>query len=176
MLSISVLGPVEIRRNGQLVSVPGGKTSELLVRLALDAGALVRSDRLVEDLWAGDAVRTRRNTLQSKVAKLRRALGAPSVIVSGDDGYMLAVDPDDVDALAVVRRRSHRIRVARCRRRPGRRRAVRVDLADVPRRRASTAQVTATGSLRTGHDSKQSGRNSSRRGSRPDCSWATPRM
>ena len=72
MLSISVLGPVEIRRNGRLVSVPGGKTSELLVRLALDAGAPVRSDRLVEDLWVGDAVRTSRNTLQSKVAKLRR--------------------------------------------------------------------------------------------------------
>ena len=75
MLSISVLGPVEISRNGESVSVPGGKTSELLVRLALDAGVLVRTERLVEDLWAGDAVRTSRNTLQSKIAKLRRALG-----------------------------------------------------------------------------------------------------
>ena len=74
VLSISVLGPVEVRRAGELVPIPAGKTSELLVRLALDAGVLVRTDRLVDDLWAVDAVRTSRNTLQSKVAKLRRAL------------------------------------------------------------------------------------------------------
>ncbi len=103
MLSISVLGPVEITREGRPVAVPGGKTSELLVRLALDAGTLVRTERLVEDLWADDAVRTTRNTLQSKVAKLRRAFGDAAVLVSGDGGYTLAVDPDDVDALAVLR-------------------------------------------------------------------------
>lgn len=102
MFSISVLGPVEIKRTGVLVSVPGGKTSEVLVRLALDAGVVVRTDRLVEDLWGGNAVRTSRNTLQSKIAKLRRALGEPAVIVSGAGGYRLDVDPGDVDALAVL--------------------------------------------------------------------------
>ena len=106
VLSISVLGPVEVRRAGELVPIPAGKTSELLVRLALDAGVLVRTDRLVDDLWADDAVRTSRNTLQSKVAKLRRALGDPSVVVSGDGGYTLVVDPADVDALAVLRNTS----------------------------------------------------------------------
>ena len=81
MFQISVLGPVEVRRDGQPVPVPGGKTSELLVRLALEAGTFVRADRLVEDVWAEDAVNTRRNTLQSKIAKLRRAFGDPQVIV-----------------------------------------------------------------------------------------------
>ncbi|HEX5899562.1 MAG TPA: BTAD domain-containing putative transcriptional regulator [Solirubrobacteraceae bacterium] len=101
MFEISVLGPVEVRRDGRLVPVPGGKTSELLVRLALEAGLFVRADRLVDELWAGAA--TRRNTLQSKVARLRRALGDPLVIASGDGGYKLAVEPADVDALRVVR-------------------------------------------------------------------------
>ena len=96
-----MLGPVEVRRDGQLLSVPGGKTSEVLVRLALEAGVFVRTDRLVDDLWAGAP--TRRNTLQSKVARLRGALGDPSAIASGDGGYKLAVDPGDVDALCVVR-------------------------------------------------------------------------
>ncbi|HWM21569.1 MAG TPA: BTAD domain-containing putative transcriptional regulator [Ilumatobacteraceae bacterium] len=103
MLSISVLGPVEVRRSGEPLTVPRGKTSELLVRLALDAGVFVRTDRLVDELWAADAVHTSRNTLQSKIAKLRRALGEPSVVISGDDGYMLVVDPPDVDAFAVLR-------------------------------------------------------------------------
>ena len=102
MFQISVLGPIEVRRDGQLVRVPGGKASEVLVRLAVEAGELVRTDRLVDDLWAAEAVTTRRNTLQSKIARLRRALGA-SVIASGDGGYTLAVEPSEVDALAVLR-------------------------------------------------------------------------
>ncbi len=103
MLQISLLGPLEVRRNSELVPVPGGKSSELLVRLALDAGLLVRTDRLVDDLWEAEAVTTRRNTLQSKIAKLRRALGDPPVIASGDGGYRLVVEPSDVDALVVLR-------------------------------------------------------------------------
>jgi predicted ATPase/DNA-binding SARP family transcriptional activator len=102
MLQISVLGAIEVSRDGRIVAVPGGKTSELLVRLALEAGVLVRTDRLVEDLWADAAASTRRNTLQSKIARLRRALGDPNVIVSGDGGYMLAAATSEVDALAVL--------------------------------------------------------------------------
>ena len=51
----------------------------------------MRADRLLDDLWAGAA--TRRNTLQAKVARLRRALGDPAAIAGGDGGYRLAVEP-----------------------------------------------------------------------------------
>ena len=88
MLQVSLLGPLEVRRDGEVVSIPGGKTAEVLVRLALDAGVLVRTDRLVEDLWADDAVTTSRNTLQSKIAKLRRALASGAWLISGDGGYL----------------------------------------------------------------------------------------
>ena len=71
MLTVAVLGAVEVRRDGAVLPVPTGKTTELLVRLALDPGAPVRADVLVEDLW-GEPVG--RNTLQSKVSQLRRAL------------------------------------------------------------------------------------------------------
>ena len=103
MLQISVLGAVAVERDGRRVAVPGGKTSELLARLALEAGTCVRADRLVEDVWAEDALSTRRNTLQSKIAKLRRAFGDPRIIVSGDGGYTLAAERCEVDALAVLR-------------------------------------------------------------------------
>ena len=49
---MSVLGPIEVRRDDQLLKVPGGKTAELLVRLALEAGLVVRTDRLLDDIWA----------------------------------------------------------------------------------------------------------------------------
>jgi hypothetical protein len=97
---ISVLGPVEVRRDGEPVAVPGGKTAELLVRLALEAGTFVRAERLVDDLWGGAA--TSRNTLQQKVARLRRALPDPALLEQGEGAYRLAVEANAVDALRVL--------------------------------------------------------------------------
>ena len=71
MLTVSVLGTVEVRRDDVRLDLPAGKTSELLVRLAMAAGSPVRADVLIEDLWSTP---TGRNTLQSKVFQLRRAL------------------------------------------------------------------------------------------------------
>jgi predicted ATPase/DNA-binding SARP family transcriptional activator len=103
VLHVALLGPLEVTRDGQVVRVPGGRSADLLVRLALDAGVVVRTDRLVDELWGEEAVDTRRNTLQSKVARLRRALGDPPVVSSGEGGYCLDVEPDDVDALVALR-------------------------------------------------------------------------
>jgi predicted ATPase/DNA-binding SARP family transcriptional activator len=111
VLDIAVLGPLEVTRDGQRLQVPAGRSSELVVRLALEAGALVSAERLVEDLWAGAAAETRRNTLQSKMAMLRRALG-PDAVVSRDGGYALALAPSQVDALVVL---SEATRAARLR-------------------------------------------------------------
>jgi len=36
VIHISVLGPVAVERDGRRIAVPGGKTSELLVRLAIN--------------------------------------------------------------------------------------------------------------------------------------------
>ena len=102
MVNISVLGPIVVRRVDESLTVPTGKASQLLIRLALDAGEVVSAERLVDQLWADDAVNTRRNTLQSKIAMLRRALGSPALIISSDGGYRLAVDRSVVDALAVM--------------------------------------------------------------------------
>ncbi len=99
MLTVAVLGPVEARRDGNRRPVPSGKTTELLVRLALDAGSRVRTDALVEDLWAEPVGR---NTVQSKVSQLRRALGDRDLVVGSGDGYALMLDRGCVDALRVV--------------------------------------------------------------------------
>src|SRR3954447_25077390 len=102
MLTVAVLGRVEVRRDGGPAAVPSGLTTELLVRLALDAGRPVRAERLGDDPWAG-APGIRPNTLQVKVSQLRRALGDSAALTGGPEGYALAVDPDRVDALHVLR-------------------------------------------------------------------------
>jgi predicted ATPase/DNA-binding SARP family transcriptional activator len=99
VLTVAVLGVVEVRRDGDRLSVPAGKTTELLVRLALEAGSRVRVDVLLEDLWPHAAGR---NTLQSKISQLRRALGGRNLVLAEDDTYLLAVDPESVDAVRVL--------------------------------------------------------------------------
>src|SRR6185295_9045505 len=83
--------------------VRAGKTAEVLVRLALEAGVMVRTDRLIEDLWADEAVGTARNTLQTKVSRLRRDFGDRAIVTGTSAGYTLKVDPSAVDALEVLR-------------------------------------------------------------------------
>ena len=100
MLTVAVLGPVEVRRHGELLAVPTGRTTEVLVRLALDAGRPVRAEQVIEDLWS-DAVATGRNTLQSKVSQLRRALGDPGLVTAAGGAYTLHLEPRDVDVLEV---------------------------------------------------------------------------
>ena len=79
MLTVAILGPVELRRDGARLDIPAGKTTEVLVRLALDAGVLVRTERLIQDLWSEETLGVARNTLQSKVSRLRRVLDNPGL-------------------------------------------------------------------------------------------------
>ena len=103
MLTLAVLGPVDLRRDGVAVPVPGGKTAELLVRLALEAGTPVRVERLLEDLWPDEPLGAAPNTLQSKVSRLRRALGEGAAVTKGEAGYTLVLEAQDVDALRLLR-------------------------------------------------------------------------
>ena len=100
---MSVLDVVELHRDGELIAVRAGKTTEVLVRLALEAGVMVRTERLIEDLWADEAAGTARNVLQTKVSRLRRALGDASLVTGSNAGYTLEVDSSAVDALEVLR-------------------------------------------------------------------------
>src|SRR4051812_50131817 len=92
MITVEVLGRVEVRRDGVSAPVPSGLTTELLVRLALDAGRPVRAERLVEDLWPG-TTGIRPNTLQAKVSQLRHALRDPGALTRGPGGHTPAGHP-----------------------------------------------------------------------------------
>ena len=99
---VSLLGPVEVVRDDGRHLVPPGRTAELLCRLALDAGIVVTTERLIDELWGDRAGGQARNTVQTNVSRLRRVLGDPGAVVGSPAGYRLALAPADVDALAVV--------------------------------------------------------------------------
>ena len=80
----------------------GPRLRALLIRLALDPGRAVAADRLAGDLWPGDgpdqaAPADSGNALQALVSRLRSAAG-PGIIEHRPGGYVLAVEPGDVDA------------------------------------------------------------------------------
>jgi predicted ATPase/DNA-binding SARP family transcriptional activator len=104
VLAVSVLGPLVVTRAGAAVRLPAGKSTEVFVRLALEAGQAVPAARLIDDIWAdgGGGSPARLNTLQSKISQLRRALGDGDLISVGPDGYRLDVAPDAVDAIQVL--------------------------------------------------------------------------
>jgi DNA-binding SARP family transcriptional activator len=103
VLTVAMLGPVELCRDGARLAVPAGKTTELLIRLALEAGVHVRTDRLIDELWSAQASGVARNTVQAKVSKLRRVLGDADLLTGDRSGYRLHIDPARVDALEVLR-------------------------------------------------------------------------
>ncbi|WP_367128778.1 BTAD domain-containing putative transcriptional regulator [Saccharothrix sp. HUAS TT1] len=85
--------------------VPGGvKARTLLAALALDAGAAVSTDRLMDFLWEQEPPRSAVKNLQLYASRLRRCLDAANpgfsrLLVHVGHGYRLDVPADAVDAL-----------------------------------------------------------------------------
>ena len=97
MLELRILGPLEVGSAGGLVSIGGQKQRALLAMLVIRANEVVSTDRLVEDLWAGSPPRTAGTSLQNFVSQLRKAIG-PDILVTRPPGYVLRVEPDQIDA------------------------------------------------------------------------------
>lgn len=103
-ISVRVLGPVEVAVDDVVIDLGGPQQRAVIAHLAVDAGRVVSVERLIDRLWGEAPPRTPLGTLQSYVSRLRRALEpvrsagqAPQVLVSEAPGYVLRVDPQQVD-------------------------------------------------------------------------------
>ena len=103
-MEFQILGPLEVRSEGTQVAVGAAKVRALLAILLVRANELVSSDRLIEELWPKPPG-TAANTLQVYVGKLRKALepertrgAAGELLVTRPPGYMLRVEPDELDS------------------------------------------------------------------------------
>lgn len=100
-----LLGQVEAWRAGRRVELGGRKQRAVLASLLLRAGRVVSLDQLIDDLWPEHPPARAAATVQVFVSNLRRALepdrtrGAPPTLLrTAAPGYLLAVEPDAVDA------------------------------------------------------------------------------
>lgn len=102
---MSILGPFVVRLDGRPVSLTAYKQRALLAALALRPGEPVGRDELIDALWGERPPSTVDKGLNVLVARVRRALGeAGDVLRREAAGYVLAVDPEDVDARHFERR------------------------------------------------------------------------
>ena len=101
LLTVELLGPLRVSVAGRPVELPAGRLRVLLAVLAMSAGRTVPTDRLATAVWGTDRGGDPRANVRTNVMRLRRALdvaeGQP--IVARPGGYLLAVQPDQVDAL-----------------------------------------------------------------------------
>jgi DNA-binding SARP family transcriptional activator len=96
MLDLRVLGPLEAAGDSGPIALGGHKQRALLGLLVLNAGRVVATDRIVDELWGEHPPRTASTSLQNMVSSLRKALGADRV-ETRPPGYRLVVEEAETD-------------------------------------------------------------------------------
>ncbi|UVO14684.1 AAA family ATPase [Mycobacterium sp. SVM_VP21] len=94
-MELGVLGPLQARRDGAPVTIPGAKPRAILTMLGLHGGSVVSAETLIDLLWGDEPPRTASKALQTHISSLRRALGDGFVLTEGT-GWIL--NTTEVDA------------------------------------------------------------------------------
>jgi DNA-binding SARP family transcriptional activator len=96
-VEVKLLGPLEVYVDGRPIQLRRPKQRALLALLALRAGEVVSTDRLVHELWGEQPPKAVVGSLQNLVSELRKLLG-PDLLVTRAPGYVLELDRQQVDA------------------------------------------------------------------------------
>jgi YVTN family beta-propeller protein len=91
-----VLGPLEVRDGEQSLPLAGAKQRALLALLLLHANHVLSRDRLIDELWGDEPPATAVPSLQVYVSRLRKLL-PDGALATRPPGYLLEVEPDDLD-------------------------------------------------------------------------------
>ena len=95
-----MLGPVELVDAARhAVGIPSSRERTLLAALASRPGQVTSTDALIEMIWGGDAPASAEHAVHVHVSSLRKLLGgSPSPLVTRRPGYMLQLQPGQLDA------------------------------------------------------------------------------
>jgi DNA-binding SARP family transcriptional activator len=96
MLDFRILGTLEVTADGVAVTPTARLQRSVLTILLLRANETVSAERLVTEIWGEQPPRAAGASLQNTIAQLRKLLG-PDVLLRRTHGYVLVVDPDQVD-------------------------------------------------------------------------------
>jgi DNA-binding SARP family transcriptional activator/ABC-type oligopeptide transport system substrate-binding subunit len=100
-MEFRILGPLEVRSNGQSLPLGGPKQRAVLALLLLGANRVVSRERLIAELWPDAPGRDSEHALTLQISRLRRALSAAGDggerVVTRAPGYVLRVERDELD-------------------------------------------------------------------------------
>jgi DNA-binding SARP family transcriptional activator len=112
-MKINVLGPFAVSIQGRTVRPTAAKQRTLLALLAMEAGRVVPTDVVIEELWGDRPPRSSGSTLRTYVLQVRRLIAAAlpagttvapdQVLRTETGGYLLEVPRGDSDADAYER-------------------------------------------------------------------------
>ena len=102
-MEFRILGPLEVLDRGRPVALGGPKQRALLTALLTTPNRAVSIDRLIDMLWPAHPPAAAANALQFHVSQLRKLLGDGGVIITQEPGYLIRVDPDQLDLLRFER-------------------------------------------------------------------------
>ena len=95
-LEFGILGPLEVRRDGEPVTIGAPRQRALLGYLLLHANEAVPADELIDQLWGEAALPTARASLHNHVHSLRKIVG-PKTLALVPGGYVLSVERGQLD-------------------------------------------------------------------------------
>jgi DNA-binding SARP family transcriptional activator len=94
-LDVRILGPLDVQLDGRSLALGGPQQRAVLAILALNAGQVVSTARLIDELWGEQPPGSAKPVLQGYVSNLRKAIG--SVLVTRAPGYALELEPGQLD-------------------------------------------------------------------------------
>jgi WD40 repeat protein/DNA-binding SARP family transcriptional activator len=100
-LDFKILGPLVVLADGEPVSIGGPKQRALLALLLLSSNRVVSRDRLLGELFAEVGPNSADHALRNQISRLRKVLAAtgaaPPRLVARPPGYLLRVEPGELD-------------------------------------------------------------------------------
>jgi DNA-binding SARP family transcriptional activator len=106
MIKFTVLGSLEIQKDGRTCRPSAPKVMQVLSLLLLRSNRALPISSVIEELWGDNPPRSASTTTQTYIYQLRRLLehegfvsGGEGLLVTHPYGYQLQIEPEQLDAL-----------------------------------------------------------------------------
>ncbi|MGH4015642.1 MAG: AfsR/SARP family transcriptional regulator [Pseudonocardiaceae bacterium] len=105
-MQFNLMGPLEVKGDGRTLTPTAAKPRQVLALLAINAGAMVSTEQLIDELWPEGPPTSAKTTVQTYVYHLRKILSRSKESSRGNDvlstrpaGYVLTVPQDNIDVV-----------------------------------------------------------------------------
>ncbi|MGW4940912.1 AfsR/SARP family transcriptional regulator [Actinoplanes sp. NPDC004185] len=103
MLTVKILGSLEVTDGHRICGPTAPRTLSTLALLVVRANYVVPMSSIIEELWGAEPPRSASTTAQTYIYQLRRMIdedgrdNSKQVLLTKAPGYVLRVDPDNID-------------------------------------------------------------------------------